>query len=504
MLDRTDVRLPARDLRALLRQHGLLQVAGRPQWFSVRGGSRSYVDRIVASLADVRVSQAVRGVAPAPGGRVAVHAVSGTEYFDRVVLATHSDQSLALLAGADAGRGALLRAIRYQPNHAVLHTDAAVLPADRRARAAWNYHASATADGVAVHYLINRLRPLPFETPVIVSLNSVQAIDPRLVISRFDYAHPLFDRAAIDAQAGLARVQRAAAASGWAERGPATGSTRTACGRVSRRPTRSSRARGGRIVLPRECSRERGVAALAIGEVRHARHRPRRHVFRYPALFVRLPMHALDASLAGRRLFSRNRFDLFSFHDADHGDPRTRNDASPARLSAWITDLLAGEGVVDAGGALWLQAFPRVLGYALRPVSFWFCHRADGALRAVVCEINNTFGERHCYLLAHRDGTPIGNGEALSATKVFRVSPFCAVSGGYRFRFMDVEGALITASLSGRLAPLREAALLAAFVRHPLFSFGVIARIHWQALRLWLKRTPSFRKPDPPTIEVSR
>ena len=255
-------------------------------------------------------------------------------------------------------------------------------------------------------------------------------------------------------------------------------------------------------------------AQLAIGEVRHTRHRPVHHAFRYPAYFLRLPMRRLDAALAGQRVLSRNRFNLLSFHDADHGD-RTR----PMPLVAWIDGLLAGQGIADADGEIWLHAFPRVLGYAFKPVSFWFCHRGDGALRAIVCEINNTFGERHCYLLAHRDGRPIGAGEELAASKIFHVSPFCAVSGGYRFRFLDararsvarieyddpgIAGPLISTSLSGSLRPISDRALLSAFVRVPFFTFGVIARIHWQALRLWAKRAPFFPKPAPPAVEVSR
>jgi DUF1365 family protein len=254
-------------------------------------------------------------------------------------------------------------------------------------------------------------------------------------------------------------------------------------------------------------------AQIAVGEVRHARHRPRHHAFRYPAYFLRLPMRRLDAALAGQSLLSHNRFNLLSFHDADHGDGR-----SPS-LVAWIATLLRGEGIDDADGELWLHTFPRVLGYAFKPVSFWFCHRADGALRAVVCEINNTFGERHCYLLAHRDGRSIAAGEEMAVAKIFHVSPFCSVTGGYRFRFVNVRDRavaridydagdprrpLISTSMSGRLRPTSNGALLSAFVRMPLFSFGVIARIHWQAARLWWKRTPFFSKPAPPTVPVSR
>ncbi len=230
-------------------------------------------------------------------------------------------------------------------------------------------------------------------------------------------------------------------------------------------------------------------------------------------------MRRLDVSLAGQRLLSRNRFSLLSFHDADHGDKRR-----PGPLVDWITAMLTSEGVHDADGELWLHTFPRVLGYAFKPVSFWFCHRSDGPLRAIVCEINNTFGERHCYLLAHRDGRAIAPGESLAASKIFHVSPFCAVSGAYRFRFLNVRdravarieldesaadadgaaGPLISTSLSGVLRPISNRSLASAFFRFPLFSFGVIARIHWQALCLWTKRAPFFSKPAPPGAEVSR
>ncbi len=257
---------------------------------------------------------------------------------------------------------------------------------------------------------------------------------------------------------------------------------------------------------------EHDVAAIAIGAVRHARLRPVRHAFRYRAYFLRLPMRRLDAALAGQRFVSRNRFNVLAFHDADHGPKGGSRD-----LVAWVDGLLADAGIADATGALWLHTFPRVLGYAFKPVSFWFCHRADGALRAIVCEINNTFGERHCYLLAHRDGRPLAAGASLTATKAFHVSPFCPVAGGYRFRFItagdrtiarvdydDADGPLLETSLSGTLHPLCAKTVLSAFARSPLFSLGVVARIHWQALRLWIKRTPFFSKPAPPVLDVTR
>ena len=256
-------------------------------------------------------------------------------------------------------------------------------------------------------------------------------------------------------------------------------------------------------------------AQIAIGAVYHARRRPVVNAFRYPAYFLRLPMRRLDSALRGQRWLSHNRWNLLSFYDRDHGDLNADSGATDG--VAWVERVLASDGISDATGELWLHAFPRVLGYAFKPVSFWFCHRADGELRAVLCEINNTFGERHCYLLAHADGSAIASGEELTATKIFHVSPFCEVEGSYRFRFLetrgravahidydDASGPLIATSLSGVLCDLSDRALLSAFFRVPLFTFGVIARIHWQAVKLWAKRVPFFSKPVPPAAEVSR
>ena len=223
----------------------------------------------------------------------------------------------------------------------------------------------------------------------------------------------------------------------------------------------------------------------------------------------------------------RNRFGLIGFFDRDHGDGREDS-------LAWLEELLAREGIQDAQGEVWLHCYPRVLGHTFKPVSFWYCHRRDDSLAAVVVEVNNTFGERHCYLL---DQAPVGFGRELETAKVFHVSPFCTVSGSYRFRFMrslshparagdrmqgamtspsiphrtiaridhhDAEGVLIRTSVSGRLRPVTPAGLRAAFFGMPLMTLGVIARIHWQALKLWSRRVPYFHKPAPPARFTTR
>jgi hypothetical protein len=244
---------------------------------------------------------------------------------------------------------------------------------------------------------------------------------------------------------------------------------------------------------------------LALGTVRHLRLRPARHGFDYRTYFLLLPLRALreqpDAALA------RNRFGLISFHDRDHGDGR-------GDCLAWLEERLAAEGIRDADGEVWLQTYPRVLGYVFKPVSFWYCHRRDGSLAAIVAEVNNTFGERHCYLLAGRE---LAFGREQQARKVFHVSPFCHIEGRYRFRFArtserivarvehdDDAGPLLVTSVSGMLAPASRTRQWHAFFSQPLMTLGVIARIHWQALHLWRKRVAYIRKPETPEALFSR
>ena len=206
------LQFPLATLIRFCHNHGLLQVSRRPQWWTVPGGARHYVDKITAHIADKRLNTPVQRIAR-EALRVAVSSAGQTERFDRVVLACHSDQVLALLADASAQERSTLGAIRYQPNRAVLHTDVSVLPQSRRAWAAWNYQRAASpAAGqaearVCLHYLINQLQPLPFAQPVLVSLNPLQPIDPQQVHGSFDYAHPVFDLAAIAAQQQVPALQ---------------------------------------------------------------------------------------------------------------------------------------------------------------------------------------------------------------------------------------------------------------------------------------------------------
>ena len=191
--------------------HGLLQVNGRPQWQTVRGGARQYVDKLLAKIGHTALHTPVRAITRKPHGadtRISIRTDDGEHQFEHVVLASHSDQSLALLSDASAAEHAVLSAVRYEPNRAVLHTDASCLPESRKTWSAWNYQSqNSQTPKVCVHYLINQLQPLPFTTPVIVSLNPIDEPDPAKVIAEYDYAHPLFDAAAIHAQGRLPMLQ---------------------------------------------------------------------------------------------------------------------------------------------------------------------------------------------------------------------------------------------------------------------------------------------------------
>lgn len=266
------------------------------------------------------------------------------------------------------------------------------------------------------------------------------------------------------------------------------------------------------------------VPLLARGHVWHERLSPVRHRFTYATYFVVVPMRTLGRGCAG---LARNRRGLLSFYDADHG-------LGGEDAVTWVDQLLVSQGITDATGPLWLQTYPRVLGYVFKPVSFWYAYRPDNSLAAVVAEVNNTFGERHCYVL---HAPNLNGGPPSMADKVFHVSPFCSVAGYYEFRFHlqhcpasePVPGAYMLAgvdlyqstppknqcdapataigvlrtTMSGQLIPLTRQTARRAFWGVPLMTLNVVARIHWQALQLVFKRVRHFSKPPRASNTVS-
>ena len=250
------------------------------------------------------------------------------------------------------------------------------------------------------------------------------------------------------------------------------------------------------------------IPQLIRGDVMHHRSRPAEHRLSYPVFFLRLPLSQL-ARLPALGL-PVNRFGWVSFDERDHG---TRGGAP---LLSWIRGILDRHDV-RADGEIELICFPRMLGYAFKPVSFWVCHDAVGAVRAVVAEVHNTFGEAHNYVLANADRSPLRSGQTLSARKVFHVSPFLEVKGAYEFRFhfgpdrwlaridfADETGTVLTTSVAGECVALTRPSLRRAALRFPLQAAATIARIHWNALLLWWKSVPFFSKPHPPLKESSR
>lgn len=259
--------------------------------------------------------------------------------------------------------------------------------------------------------------------------------------------------------------------------------------------------------------------SLCVGDVFHARTRPKRNIFKYPIFYLRLPLSRLGSLGVGG--LAVNQRGLCQILNKDHG-PQDGSD-----LLIWVRNLLANEGLgeITEDGEVMLQTMPRIFGYLFNPVSFYFCHDRENRLRAVVCEVSNTFGERHNYLVAHKDHRPIDTHDVLHAKKVFHVSPFFPLGGEYEFRFGGTPQAPLAMInydapettdaaqgtgnyglrtwVRGNAVKLDSQSLRIALIRFPLLTFGVIVRIHWQAIRLWLNKVTLFSKPRPPLKETT-
>ena len=249
-------------------------------------------------------------------------------------------------------------------------------------------------------------------------------------------------------------------------------------------------------------------SALYTGIVMHQRMKPRRHALHYRVFSLLLDLDELPVLGGHLRMFAYNRFGIYGFHDRDHG-PR---DGSPLR--PWVEAALTLADIDIAGGPIRLLCYPRVFGYVFNPLSVFFCYHRDGALRAILYEVRNTFGEKHGYLIPVEDDGPVVR---QSCDKTFFVSPFIDMAQTYHFQVRppddriavairqdDPEGTLLYASFTGDRAPLDDRSLRRAFLRYPLLSLKVIGGIHWEALKLWLKGIPlTTPRPAPPETAVS-
>lgn len=254
--------------------------------------------------------------------------------------------------------------------------------------------------------------------------------------------------------------------------------------------------------MPRSC--------LYFGEVMHHRFRPARHRFVYRVFSLLLDLDEIPALAQRLYVFGHNRFNLFAFHDRDHGF----RDGSPVR--PWVEQQLRGAGIVCDATKIFVLCFPRIFGYVFNPLTIYWCHDAGGVLRAIVYEVKNTFGEQHAYALPVRSALP-GDAIRQNADKGFYVSPFIGMSARYEFRLQapearlsvairesDEGGALLVATHVGQRRPLSDGGLLRAFFAFPLMTLKIIAGIHWEALRLWRKGVALVPRPVRDDNRVAR
>ena len=255
-------------------------------------------------------------------------------------------------------------------------------------------------------------------------------------------------------------------------------------------------------------------SALYVGTVTHHRWKPKRHHLRYGVFAMLADLDELPELARRLTLFSHNRFNLFALMDRDFGA------GDGTALKPWVEAQLAQAGLETRGIRISLLCYPHILGYAFNPLSVFFCRRAqDGALIAILYEVHNTFGERHCYLIpTESDGTPVRQ----ECDKAFYVSPFIGMQATYRFQILppsfeseigervaivinetDAEGPLLDASFVASRVPLSDGKLLSLMARHPLMGLKVIGGIHWEALRLWVKGIKLANRPAPPVRLVT-
>jgi hypothetical protein len=249
---------------------------------------------------------------------------------------------------------------------------------------------------------------------------------------------------------------------------------------------------------------------IGFGQVRHQRNRPKAHQFSYLSYFLFLPMRRLK-DLSGNAL-GVNAFSALSFYDCDHGDPM-RPDSQSA--TEWFERVLKDHDVQGVDGEIWLHCFPRVWGYTFKPVSFWYGYNQAGELKVILVEVNNTFGQRHCYLIKSPQ-----LGKEYVVDKVFHVSPFIETKGEYKFRFMftskerpdsldgikslvridyhDAQGLLLKTSVSGQLEKITSKSVRQALWKYRWLTLGVILRIHYQAIQLWFKGAQFHKTPPLP------
>lgn len=493
---------PAVYLFRFLEHHGMLSVFGSPPWRTVTGGSREYVERVVKNLHEVRLSTPVTAIREHADG-VEVTSAAGTTSYDAVVVATHSDQAVALLADPTPAQRELLGAMPYTPNVAQLHTDVSLLPRSPHARGSWNYQRRGTGQEsrVLVTYDMSRLMRLPGwddpqATRYLVTLGGEDVVDPGQVIETMHYAHPQYTPDSVSAQerlagANTARIAFAGAYHGWGfhEDGALSG----------RRAAEHLGADWDAPLAERaQPAAVRRVTAtgpkLYETTVRHARKRPLRNVFAYGTYHWLVDLDDLPRFTGALAPVLRR---LAEFRSEDHiGDPNRS-------IRDNIDAFLAEHGIDLTGGRVQMLTNARVLGHVFNPITVYWCHAADGHLAGVVVEVHNTYGGRHAYLVQ-----PDERGRA-EVDKALYVSPFNDVSGRYDLVLPVPDEELLVgvtlrreghppfvATLQGSMASADNRTVLRSVLRHPLAPLVGALRIRLQGIKLWARGLPVQPRPS--------
>jgi predicted NAD/FAD-binding protein len=468
---------PARYLFAFLRHHGMLGVFGSPQWRTVTGGSHAYVGKVADLLrargATVLVDTKVTSVLETPDGVEVTDGNGEVHRLDAVVVATHPDQALGLLAEPTDLQRELLGAMPYSQNVAQLHTDTSLLPRHRRAWSSWNHWERPGTDRVTVTYDLTRLMRLPEgNRRYLVTLGAPDLVDPDSVIATRHYAHPIYNPTSVAAQRRLPEIDSdrlvfAGAWHGWGFHEDGARSGVSAAERLGFDWPEAPRS-------PAPVSAPRVYATT----ITHTRRTPLKHRFRHRSHVWLVDLDDLpDHGVLAR------------FEARDHlGDP-TRS------IRENVEAFLAREGVVVTGGRILMAANAHALGYCFNPISVFWCHDATGDLAATVVEVHNTYGDRHAYLVH-----PDARGSALVPKEMY-VSPFHGVDGHYELvvpvpgedltlcvRLVTAAGEVFDATVRGTpsdAGPLRTAP---AAIRGSL-----LIRMH--GVRLWARRLPVQPRP---------
>lgn len=478
---------PAAYLFAFLQHHGMLRVFGSPPWRTVTGGSATYVAAIAAAVeaagGRIRTGTPVLAVEETDDG-VEVTTSAGREAYDAVVLATHPDQALGMLAAPTRRQKEVLDAMPYSSNTALLHTDTGLLPRNRDAWASWNFRRPRVAqDRVQVTYDLTRLQRLPTDTRYLVTLGGEDVVDPATVLVRRDYAHPLYTPESVAAQARLPeidtdRIVFAGAYHGWGFHEDGARSGRRA---VQRLGLASS-------VVEVRAPRPPAATTYATTLV-HRRREPLRNTFTHRShlTVVDLDRVAPDGTVEGApgRFLGRDHF--------------TGDDSS---VREGLDRFLGQHGIDLRGGRALMAAQPRAFGHCFNPITVHWCWAAGtegGRPAATVVEVHNTYGDRHAYLLLDPDRT--AHGRAV-VDKAMYVSPFHGTDGRYEVlapppdpdtgrlrlavRLVTDGGARFDATLAGTpCAPPRL----------PLAGLRGAALIRAHGVALWARRLPVQPRP---------